>query len=264
MIQKQLYKQAIFYEFVSKNSTDELVVLVHPLGMNRKVWDATVSTLSENYSVLTLDLPGHGESRNESQAAPYTIIQLATLVKDLAQSLGYVRFHYVGTSIGGAIGQELLLSYPECLRSLLVTNTSHQIGTTEAWNLRADNVRATGLQTMAGDIVVRWFANQYLKNNGTDVQEWQSSLATVGDEQYALLCEALGSWSATERLKNYAGELPVMCLAGEEDPAMPLANMQSLADLFNVSLTTMKLGHVPSVEAPKAFSALLLDWLQRA
>ena len=263
MDRDQLYNNQIHYELFSQNSEKDLIVLVHPLGMNHRVWQESIKALESQYDVLVLDLPGHGESPAVTEES-WTIPSLADMIRELVFSLGYSKVHYVGTSIGGAIGQELLLSNPEFLQSLMVTNTSYQIGTKESWTARANDVRNYGIKKMAAGIVPRWFAPEYISENRDKVEEWQNSLAESDNEGYAILCEALGNWSATTRLEALESQVPVLAVAGDKDPAMPLENMKELASLLKAPLEILDLGHVPSVEDPKAFNELLLNWLEKS
>jgi pimeloyl-ACP methyl ester carboxylesterase len=38
------------------------LVLLHPLGMTRRVWDPVVPALAEHFDVIAVDLPGFGDS----------------------------------------------------------------------------------------------------------------------------------------------------------------------------------------------------------
>ena len=49
---------------------------------------------------------------------PYTLEDMASDALGLMASLGYVRFHVVGASMGGMIAQTLALDHPECVASL--------------------------------------------------------------------------------------------------------------------------------------------------
>lgn len=134
-----------------------LVVLAHPLGMTQAVWDDLLPALLPRYRVLAWDLPGHGASQAWGEA-PITPADLATEVLALADHAGAERFHFVGTSIGGVVGQQLLAEHAERLLSATLTNTGAVIGTEELWTTRAGRVRQEGLAAMAEEIVPRWFA----------------------------------------------------------------------------------------------------------
>lgn len=264
MYQNQLFQGKIYYEHISADSARDLLLLVHPLGMNRDVWQDVVSFFKAQYDILIIDLPGHGHSPNPHRDEAWDIPLLANMLQDLVKSLGYEKVHYVGTSIGGAIGQELLITAPEFIQSAVVTNTHSQIGEKNAWDLRAENVRTIGLSVMAKEIVPRWFGPNYFKEAPLSIAKWQEALESLGNEGYAQLCEALGNWSATDRLSSREKAIPVLCIAGSNDPAMPLENMQKLAQLMgNEELEVMTIGHVPSVEAPDSFNQILSAWLAK-
>lgn len=264
MIRSELYEEQIYYELITEDTNQELLVLVHPLGISRKVWDTVIAQFKDQYDLLVIDLPGHGKSQAVAPGQQWSIPQLASVIITLITSLGYKKTHYVGTSIGGAIGQEILLSYPKFLSSLLITNTHSQIGSQEFWGSRAKDVREKGLRAMASGIVPRWFAQQYIQEQSKAMSQWQLELEESDVEGYAVLCEALGEWSVTDRLSMRDQSIPVLCVAGAEDPAMPLENMKELAQSIGKEpLVVMPIGHVPSLEAPDQFNQLLGEWLSR-
>ncbi len=80
-------------------------MLVHGVGSQRQIWDPVLARLAAERDVLTLDLPGHGES--PSREAEPTIAALADAVADLAGALGLERPHVAGFSLGGGIALEL-------------------------------------------------------------------------------------------------------------------------------------------------------------
>ncbi len=85
-----------------------LVVLAHPLGMSQAVWDDVIPALLSRYRVLTWDLPGHGASQAVS-GEQITPADLAAEALALVELAGAQRFHFAGTSIGGVVGQQLII-----------------------------------------------------------------------------------------------------------------------------------------------------------
>src|SRR5690625_2030882 len=109
-----------------------LVMLAHPLGMSQAVWDSNLTPVLPRYGMLTWDLPGHGASQawGEASSAP---ADLAAEALALADHAGVERFHFVGTSIGGVVGQQLIREHAERLISATLTNTGAVIGNAELW-----------------------------------------------------------------------------------------------------------------------------------
>jgi pimeloyl-ACP methyl ester carboxylesterase len=85
------------------------LVLLHPLGADRHVWDPLVEHLADRRQVITLDLPGFGESPPLPDRPP-TPRALAAAVAAHLTSLGVERPHLAGNSLGGWVALELALS----------------------------------------------------------------------------------------------------------------------------------------------------------
>ncbi|ROO28979.1 alpha/beta fold hydrolase [Salinisphaera orenii] len=232
------------------------VLFAHPLGMSQQVWADVVARLRGRYRCIRWDLPGHGASAPASTAV--TARDLARDAQALLAALGVERCGFVGTSIGGVIGQALLLDAPEWLDRVVLTNTGAAIGTPDAWQQRAARVRSEGLEQMAAELSQRWFADAYKDQQPAGVAGWTHQLARTDDESYARLCELLAE--ADFRGKLAGVDRPVCLIAGAEDPATPVSALEALADeLGGAPLDTIDdVAHVPSVEDSDAFTDSLL------
>lgn len=257
--------RTIAYRVIGE-ATQPLLLLAHPLGMSQAVWDAVISPLSRRFRLLSWDLPGHGASAAwPAERGEITPQDLAGEALALADLVGGERFHFVGTSIGGVIGQQLLAAHPERLLSATLTNTGVVIGTSELWQTRADRVRAVGLAAMSTEIVPRWFAPSRVESESALAKGWQVAMGRGDGESYARLCEMLGRHTFTGRLAGVAkgGEVPVHLLGGAEDVATPPTTLEALAqECGSAPLEIFEgVAHVPSVEAPERFSEALLSRL---
>lgn len=85
------------------------LVLLHPLGLDRHVWDPIVERLRGRRELVALDLPGFGESPPLERTVP-TPKALAAAVAGLLDSIGLARPHVAGNSLGGWVALELGLS----------------------------------------------------------------------------------------------------------------------------------------------------------
>lgn len=244
------------------DSSKPLLVLAHPLGMTQSVWDDMLPALLPKARVLTWDLPGHGASSAwPEESTPITPRDLANEALALVQAAGATRFHFAGTSIGGVIGQQLLVEHSEQLLSATLTNTGAVIGTREAWQLRASKIRQQGLTSMAGDIVPRWFGAAACQAQPALLDGWKVSMGRGDDHSYALLCEMLAVVDFREKLQGL--KVPLLLMGGSEDAATPPESLQALARFSNTAqpIILQGIGHVPSVECPTLLAHHLLAQL---
>lgn len=237
----------------------QLVVLGPSLGTTTALWDEGVDQLAENYRVLRFDLPGHGFS--PATNAPFTVSEIATAVISLVDSVGGGAFHYAGISLGGAVGLELALHYPDRLQSLGVICSGAKIGTSEGWLERAAQIRASGTPSLIAGSAERWFAPGFLERNPAASSAALARLLDVDDESYALCCEALAHFDLTDAVSDI--RVPTLCVSGEFDVATPPAQLIELAARIPGAsqLTISDVAHLPAIERPLELGALLLAHL---
>ncbi|MGN8159630.1 bifunctional 3-oxoadipate enol-lactonase/4-carboxymuconolactone decarboxylase PcaDC [Salinisphaera sp. SWV1] len=235
------------------------VLLAHPLGMTQAVWDEVISALAGRFRLITWDLPGHGASA--TAAGALSADDLAAEAVALLDALNIERAHFVGTSIGGVVGQALLRRAPQRLGRVALTNTGAVIGQPDLWHQRAARVRDEGLAAMAPELVDRWFGPIFKTAHPASVSGWQTQLGRCDDESYARLCELLAEADFRGNLNGV--DRCVNLLTGADDGATPPDTLSTLAHELPDSQQSVLdgVGHVPAVEAPERFVAWLGDAL---
>lgn len=121
-------KSTIEYCLVNKTGSPTLVFL-HGLGANQEQFSGQCAYFSQDFQVLTLNVRGHGESRSTE---PFTLAGCAQDLVDLLDALDIKRCHFVGNSMGGNIGYELLNAYEDRLLSMTTFGTTAELNTSKA------------------------------------------------------------------------------------------------------------------------------------
>ncbi|MBV8867755.1 MAG: alpha/beta fold hydrolase [Acidobacteriaceae bacterium] len=99
------------------------VLLIMGLSFTHEMWYRVLPALTSRCRVILFDNRGMGLS--DVPTGPYTIRQMA---RDAAAVLDAARVpaaHVIGASMGGMIAQELALTYPTRVLSLVLACTSH-------------------------------------------------------------------------------------------------------------------------------------------
>jgi 3-oxoadipate enol-lactonase len=97
------------------------VVLVAGLGDDHASWGPILEYLTLAYRCITFDNRGIGASL--ITPGPYRIADLAADAHALHQALGLTPCVVIGSSMGGAIGQEWALRYPADVAGVVLSNT---------------------------------------------------------------------------------------------------------------------------------------------
>jgi 3-oxoadipate enol-lactonase len=98
------------------------VLLIHGLGYDRRGWGPAAGLLVDRFRVLTFDNRGVGES--DCPPGPYSIALMAADALAVLDDAGVGRAHLVGTSLGGMVAQELAVSRPERIETLVLASTT--------------------------------------------------------------------------------------------------------------------------------------------
>ena len=89
----------------TRSGTGETLVLLHALGLSRRVWDPVLPALAGHFDVIAVDLPGFGDSAPLTHEP--TPAALAAAVAALLDELGVTSPHLAGNSLGGWVALEL-------------------------------------------------------------------------------------------------------------------------------------------------------------
>jgi 3-oxoadipate enol-lactonase len=225
-----------------------LLLLIHSLGCDLRIWDAVAASLSAVARVAAYDLRGHGLS---SVTPGADLSRHAADALALIQALGARRAILCGISIGGQIAMEAALAAPGRVRGLVLMDTAARIGNAGRYAERARRIRQSGIAAIAPGQVERWFAPEFRARAPGIVAAMQAMLERQPVEGYLAGVAAVGATDLGARPAAIA--CPTLCLAGEHDVSTAPDAVAALATLVGAEMRVIEgAGHLPPVEAPDA------------
>lgn len=234
------------------------VVFSNSLGTDLRLWDPIMHLLPEGLRIIRYDKRGHGLS--SCPPGPYAMGALITDVEKLMDHLGVHNSVFVGLSIGGMIAQGLAIKRLDLVRAMVLSNTAAKIGTPAMWDDRIATVKAEGIEALADAVMERWFSANFRET--PELELWRNMLVRGEDEGYAGCAAAISGtdfYTPTADLR-----LPTLGIAGTDDGATPPDLVRETVDLIPGSKFRLirKAGHLPCVEQPEEFAAILTDFLK--
>lgn len=101
------------------------LVLIHGYIVSQHYFRAVVPELARRFEVVTLDLPGHGESDRPAPARfTYDQAHLADVVDEALGKLGVERAHVWGHSMGGGVALALAGRHPRRVERLVLEDAA--------------------------------------------------------------------------------------------------------------------------------------------
>jgi pimeloyl-ACP methyl ester carboxylesterase len=244
------------------DASKPVVVLIHGAGQDRTIWVLQTRYLAHHgFSVLAVDLPGHGQSEGPPLK---TIEAMSDWVTRLLDAADVPHAHVVGHSMGAFVAMQCAAGHPERVLKAGFVSVS------EAMPVHPELLAAAEANDMhAIELMNGWSLSSAghrggHKNPGT----WMlgAGIRTVQRAAPDVLfvdftaCVARGSLlDAAVRI-----EAETLFLLGSADKMTPLESGEKVAAAVTNSVTVVlkKVGHALLLEAPDRVTATLESFLR--
>lgn len=268
----QLHGRRIAYRRCGNGPT---LLLIHGLAGSSSTWADVLPLLAEKFTVVSPDLPGHGDS--DKGPGDYSLGSLASILRDLLAVLDIERATIVGQSLGGGIAMQLAYQYPECCGRLVLVD-SGGLGREVSWMLRALALPGSelimpllfpGFVRDWGDSVERFLHARGIRF-GRLSESWRAYASlTHADNRRpfvrtvrAVIDAGGQSVSAIDRL-YLTSEIPTLIVWGDQDGIIPIAHAHSAHEAMPESQLSIVegAGHFPHVEEPAQFARIVTSFV---
>ena len=237
------------------------VILSHPVSANMTIWEPQVQALAEHFSVLQYDIRGHGET--EATEGPYPMVQLADDAAHLLAYLGIEKTHWIGTSLGGMIGQAFAIKYKDKVDRIVLANTTCQAAANaqSIWGERALQAEKLGMASQVESTISRWFTQGFIENNAPVIRQIEDMIKTTSVVGYRGTSNALINFDLSEQLGSIQSS--ALVIAGEHDQATAVAMSQKMVSLLpKAQLVVLKdAAHISSTEQWEVFNKEIIRFL---
>jgi pimeloyl-ACP methyl ester carboxylesterase len=258
-----------------RGSDAKPIVFVHGLSGSWPNWLEQLPRFAVEHRVITLDLPGCGHSPMPRETI--SIAGYARMLDRLLDQLGVDAAAVVGNSMGGFIGAELAITFPQRVERLVLVSaagisTHTPRGSAQAVPVlrRLERVlmASTAWAASISDTTMR---RARLRDAALGVvvahpSKLPAALATeqvrgAGKPGFIQGLEAVIDYEIRERLGEIA--CPTLIVWGERDRLINVRDADLFAELIPNSRKVVfaDTGHVSMLERPEEFNALLDDFL---
>jgi 3-oxoadipate enol-lactonase len=243
---------------VQGNPRGTPVVFSNSLAADHTMWDDQMAALERDYCIVRYDTRGHGAS--SAPPGDYDLDDLADDVLALLDHLGHERAHFVGLSLGGAIGQVLGARHGDRLLSLALCDTI-ALMPAGIWTERVATARAQGVGALAPATLERWFTPAFHAAVPDTVARVGRMIAATSVAGYAGCAAALRDLDLTALLGQI--RVPTLVMVGADDPSTPVAASERIHQGIAGSKLVVipDAAHLSNIEQTGAFNRALCEFL---
>jgi len=248
----------------SKNAIP--IVFLHGFGASLQTWETWAQALSEDYRVISVDLPGFGLT-GEDPSGIYTDQRSVEVLEAFLKELNIPKVVLVGNSMGGKFAWQFAARYPNQVAKLVL--------------ISPDGYGSPGIEygkkpdvPAIADLYRYFFSKAFLAMNLEPAYANPKTLSDALVNRYYDLMLAPGVRGAIlARMQQTVLQDPVPSLAsiqvptlliwGEKDAFIPISNsndyLKVMPNAKRVSLPNI--GHLPQEEQPSIGLAALKEFL---
>lgn len=237
-----------------------VIMFVHGLGANLTQFEKQHEFFEKSFRVLSVNLRGYGNSLGKKEFGK-TDFQLPNMAVDLIKLLDALHLeqvHFVGNSMGGNIGYELLKQTPNRLLSFTTFGTTSKLNKSSfsIWFLRAlfglmGQKAIASLSSLSGNTVYakKMIREMYAETPKSTILNTIPNLATFN---YLITIQD--------------SKVPMLIIKGEKDNEINNeldSTIKAFKKRGNFTLKSIpQVGHFVNLDSPELFNETLLRFIE--
>lgn len=240
------------------------IVLLHGFLESLEIWSEMATDLSGKFSVLMVDLPGHGRSGLESEEQ--TIPLMAAGVRAVMATLRIDEFILCGHSMGGYVCLEIAREMGEKTKGLILLHSHAAPDDEKAKENRNRTINIVKLNhsNFIHSFIPDLFAETNRERLAIQIDRLRNRSASTGSKAIVAALNAMRDRDGGFDVVMNAS-FPIFFIIGKNDTKMPYEKIMAQSMLANHAeiLLLSNVGHMGMIEAPEKVFPAIRDFCKR-
>jgi abhydrolase domain-containing protein 6 len=244
----------------------EPLVLVHGIGADKDNWDRVAMYLTHHYRVISIDLPGFGDSSKPADA-DYGIDAQVARLDQILDALQLPVVHLGGNSMGGWITAAYTAAHPARVQTLWLLDPAGVQAAKESEVRRAYRESSQYLLFARSEAEYERIIDVVFVHRPFVPYSVRHVLAQRAVANYdlhtAIFRKLMEQWEATALDGRVTGlRTPTLIVFGDHDRAVDPSAGETLVKLMpSAKLVVLPdVGHLPMLEVPRRAAGDYIDW----
>jgi pimeloyl-ACP methyl ester carboxylesterase len=227
------------------------LILLHGLGTSSSTWVNLIPTLNNTVTVLVPDLPGHGLSTIRSGEPFFRLNELHQSVATFVREIAPGSLFMLGHSLGGWLAAHYATENPKDIRHLVLVDSAGILNEETIDQRKAFQLESLGdLRKLMNNLWFKypWYFKLFSHAVFNDLRDRRVSefVRTIRREDFL-----------NEQLKDLT--MKVSIVWGKEDKLISTKSLEIARRAVPQAQIHLieQCGHVPQLERPKEFNALI-------
>lgn len=223
------------------------LVLLHGFLESSTIWDDFVQDFSKRRQIITIDLPGHGNSQSISET--HSMELMAGVVFGILQSLNIQKADFLGHSMGGYVSLAFLEARPEMVNSIILLNSTPKADSEVRKTQRDKAVELVkqNKRTFVSLSISNLLTAGNIEKFGREVEALKEEAQQFGAKGIIAAIQGMKiRKDRTSILKSFKGGKYI--LAGKRDPVLDYQEIKKISKKCGCRLFSFPDGHLSYLE----------------
>ncbi|SDK85560.1 Pimeloyl-ACP methyl ester carboxylesterase [Salinimicrobium catena] len=242
----------------TSEGTGETAVLLHGFLESKEIWTDFIPEFLKYGRVITIDLPGHGESEVIEEV--HTMELMADAVYAVLKEEKVQQANFIGHSMGGYVALAFLEKHPSMMHEFMLLNSTPKEDSREKKTNRERAIEVVKKNKRA-------FISMAISNLLTPENDKKFVKEVNEIKERAYQFPAEGIIAALKGMKIRTNKEKLLAqfngtkviVTGQNDPLIELKAIKSIADKCNCRFFTLPGGHLSYLESRKNFIKLCIS-----
>jgi len=234
-----------------KSGSGQAIVLLHGFLESKAMWEGFTEKLQQHFTVLAIDLPGHGESglvaETHTMQLMTKVVKAVLVVENIAQII------IVGHSMGGYVALEFAVSHPSFVEGLVLFHSHAKADSDETKEIRRRTIAV--VQQNKGSFIKHFipdlFDQKHVNDYSVEIKKLQDMADLMSPE--AVIAAISGMRERNSQLQFLlTTKTPILFIIGKQDSRMPYSQIveQAVIPAHSEILLLDDVGHMGYIEEP--------------
>ena len=248
----------------SSQGSGPAIVFLHGFLESITIWENFMSNLSARFTVVAIDLPGHGQSAIWEKE--HTMDFMAGIVNTVLEQLNISECLMAGHSMGGYVTLAFADRFEDKLKGIVLLNSHAASDSDEAKQNRTRTINLVKKDRIG-------FISSFIPDLFSQANVGRLSKVIEKHREIAYNTPAEGIIAALKGMKSRNDHrllleninIPVMIIAGKEDKRIPEGMIMTQAGLprHTELILLAEVGHMAFIEAEEITLQIIRDFATR-
>lgn len=248
----------IVYSSVGKGTA---ILLLHGFLENSSMWNDFIPKLSLNNRIITIDLPGHGESDCLNEV--HSMENMADIIMALLENLSIDKLTLIGHSMGGYVALAFAEKFPKNTSGLMLVNATAQEDNKQRKEnrLRANKIAKTNYEALLSMSISNMFTHKTSILFAEEIENCKNEALKTPIQGYIASSRGMMLRKNREEVLKSA-PFKKLYVIGKNDSLLDYNSIKNEAIRTDTPYIIFSGGHMSTIENKIELQELLINFIE--